>query len=70
MKARQKRYEERLTVQGRDPTFNDDGVDLTQIRRALSLTPSERLALADQTAREIETIRLVARLKGASRGKR
>ena len=37
------RYEARLALRGQEPSFNDDGVDLTQIRAALARTPLERL---------------------------
>jgi hypothetical protein len=56
-------YEARLTVSGAEPAFNDDGVDLTQIRRALALTPLERLVLAEQAAAEIEALKRLARVK-------
>jgi hypothetical protein len=56
-------YEARLTVSGDEPTFNEDGVDLTQVRRALALTPLERLVLAEQAAGEIAGLRRVARVK-------
>jgi len=50
----------------REPTADDltgltdyspDGVDLTLIRWMLSLTPAERLELAEQSANEILAIR-------------
>lgn len=56
-------YEARLTIPGQEPAFNEDGVDLTQIRRALALTPLERLVLAEQAADEIEALRRLARVK-------
>ena len=37
--------------------YSDDGVDLTLIRWMLSLTPAERLNLAEQSANEILAIR-------------
>jgi hypothetical protein len=57
-------------MQGDEPTFNEDGVDLTQIRRFLALTPLERLVWADQTAAEIEALRRIARVRVPARGKR
>ena len=60
MSSRAELYEERLTVRGAEPTFNEDGVDLTQIRRALAMTPLERLAEADQLAAEVELLRRMA----------
>src|SRR5512133_1059154 len=38
-------YEQRLDVHGSEPSFNEDGVDLTQIRESLRRTPYERLML-------------------------
>jgi hypothetical protein len=57
-------YEARLAVQGEEPAFNEDGVDLTQIRRALALTPLERLVEVEQAALEIEALRRLVRVKG------
>lgn len=37
--------------------YSDDGVDLTLIRWMLSLTPAERLQLAEDSANEILSIR-------------
>ena len=39
------------------PERSEDGVDLTLIRRALSLTPAERLEALDSYLNEIEEIR-------------
>ena len=63
-------YEARLTVQGNEPAFNEDGVDLTQVRRALALTPLERLVLAEQAAAEIRALQRLARVKGDQGGER
>ena len=63
MKPPPTEYEARLTIQGEEPAFNEDGVDLTQIRRALALSPLERLVLAEQAADEIEAVRRLARIK-------
>jgi hypothetical protein len=70
MTTRVPAYEARLSVQGEEPAFNEDGVDLTQIRRFLSLTPLERLVWAEQTAAEIEALRGMARVKSSPHGKR
>lgn len=70
MTTRLRAYEARLSVQGEEPTFNEDGVDLTQIRRFLVLTPLERLIWSEQTAAEVETLRSIARVKGPAHGKR
>jgi hypothetical protein len=69
MKPRAESYEERLVVRGDEPVFNDDGVDLTQVRRALALSPLERLAMADQAALEIDALCRIARLKVNTGGK-
>jgi len=70
MTARVPAYEARLSVQGDEPAFNEDGVDLTQIRRFLALTPLERLVWAEQTAAELDALRSIARVKVPGRGKR
>ena len=70
MTTRVPAYEARLSVQGDEPAFNEDGVDLTQIRRFLALTPLERLVWAEQAAAEIEALRSIARVKASAHGKR
>lgn len=40
---------------------NDDGVDVTLIRWMLSLTPSERLDVAQSAAESIENLRRAVR---------
>jgi hypothetical protein len=70
MSTRVPAYEARLSVQGDEPAFNEDGVDLTQIRRFLALTPLERLVWAEQAATEIEALRSIARVKASTHGKR
>lgn len=70
MTARVPAYEARLSVQSDEPTFNEDGVDLTQIRRFLELTPLQRLVWAEQTAAEILALRGIARVKVPDDGKR
>lgn len=49
--------EQALDVHGQEPTFNDDGVDLSQIRRALALTPIERLRVCEGWRRAILRVR-------------
>ena len=39
------------------PEYSEDGVDLTLIRWMLSLTPAERLEIAEQSANDIIAIR-------------
>ena len=57
-------------MQGNEPAFNEDGVDLTQIRRALARTPLERRVLAEQAAAEIRAVQRLARVKGDHGGER
>jgi hypothetical protein len=61
-------YDERLSIRGEEPTYNEDGVDLTQIRRSLSLTPLERLIAAEQASTEIETLLRIMRVKDVPGG--
>jgi hypothetical protein len=70
MTSRVPAYEARLSVQGDERAFNEDGVDLTQIRRFLALTPLERLVWAEQAAAELEALRSIARVKISAHGKR
>lgn len=42
-----------------EPTFSDDGVDLTLIRWMLSLTPLERLRVLQSTVASIASLRNV-----------
>jgi len=53
-------YEEKLDVHGTEPAFNDDGVDLSLIRRSLDLTAIERLRLVEGWARAINRARVVS----------
>ena len=52
-------FEEMLDVHGPEPAFNDDGVDLTQIRQALDMTPLQRLRLCARWAQAIRRARIV-----------
>jgi len=70
MTSRVPAYEARLSVHGNEPAFNEDGVDLTQIRQFLALTPLERLIWAEHTATEIEALRRLARVKARTHGER
>jgi len=56
-KTNAERYEEMLTVHGEELAFNDDGVDLTQIRQALDMTPMERLRVAESWRQTLARIR-------------
>jgi hypothetical protein len=42
--------EEDPPPEGLEPAYSEDGVDLTQIRRMLRLTPTERLAVLQDLA--------------------
>jgi hypothetical protein len=52
----------------REPVYNEDGVDLTQVRWMLDRTPTERLRALKQLTDSIE--RLVARAEAAWTPKR
>jgi hypothetical protein len=52
-------YEEKLDVHGAEPAFNDDGVDLSLIRRSLDLSTTERVRLVEGWARAIKRARVV-----------
>lgn len=52
-------YEQRLDVQGSEPSFNEDGVDLTQIRESLRRTPYERLMLVQNWVESLQSVRVV-----------
>ncbi len=47
------RYERTLAVHGPEPAFDDQGVDLTQIRAALARTPDERLSHLEASANSL-----------------
>jgi len=40
-------------MHGPEPAFNDDGVDLTQVRAALARTPLERLEHLEASAKSM-----------------
>jgi hypothetical protein len=42
---------------GTRPEYSEDGVDLSLIRRFLSLTPAERLEIADQHNKDLREFR-------------
>ena len=54
-----RRYEQRLEVHGAEPAFNEDGVDLTQIRESLRRTPYERLVLVQNWVESLQSVRVV-----------
>jgi hypothetical protein len=47
------RFEEKLAMHGPELAFNDDGVDLTQIRAALDRTPLERFIHHEASVRSV-----------------
>jgi hypothetical protein len=47
------RCERTLAVRGPEPAFDDQGVDLTQIRTALARTPDERLSHLEASANSL-----------------
>ena len=42
---------------GNEPTYSEDGVDLTLIRWMLSLTPAERLQVLQQSVKSLLRLR-------------
>jgi hypothetical protein len=58
-KRRAEEYEAKLAIQPTEPIFNDDGVDLLQIREFLDLTPLERLRSVENLARMIAKAKVV-----------
>jgi hypothetical protein len=52
-------YERRLDVHGPEAAFNEDGVDLTQIRESLDRTPLERLIQVQNWATSLDKVRVV-----------
>lgn len=60
-KTNAERYEEMLVVHGPELAFNDDGVDLTQIRESLDRTPLERIRYIEGWRRAILRLRADAR---------
>jgi hypothetical protein len=58
-----KNLDDRLHHRGKLPTHSRDGVDLTLIRRMLSLTPAQRLQVLEQNIRSIDKMRHAARGK-------
>ncbi len=52
-------YELRLDVHGAEPAFNEDGVDLTQIREFLRLTPYERLQIVQNWVESLQSVRVI-----------
>jgi len=52
-------YEQRLDVHGSEPAFNEDGVDLTQIRESLRRTPYERLVIVQNWVESLQSVRVI-----------
>ena len=59
------RYEQVLALRGSERAFNEDGVDLTQIRAALARTPLERLVHHEASA---NSLRWLLNAAGTQRG--
>lgn len=58
-KSRAAQYEEQLAIRPTEPVYNDDGVDLLQIREFLQLTPLERLRSVENLAKMVASARVV-----------
>jgi hypothetical protein len=52
-------YESRLDVHGSEAAFNEDGVDLSQIRESLAMTPLERLYRVQNWVNSLAQVRVV-----------
>lgn len=52
-------YEKRLDVHGPEAAFNEDGVDLSQIRESLDLTPLERLHRLQNWVSSLSEVRVI-----------
>ena len=52
-------YENRLDLHGPEAAFNEDGVDLSQIRESLALTPLERLHRVQNWVNSLSEVRVV-----------
>jgi hypothetical protein len=52
-------YDQELSVHGPELAYDDDGVDLTLIRRSLDMTPMERLRIVEGWARAILRARII-----------
>ena len=52
-------YERHLDVHGPEAAFNEDGVDLSQIRDSLALTPLERLIQVQNWVTSLAKVRVV-----------
>ena len=57
--ASSEEYERRLDVHGPEAAFNEDGVDLTQIRESLDRTPLDRLYLVQNWVTSLDQVRVV-----------
>jgi hypothetical protein len=52
-------YDQELSIHGPELAYDDDGVDLTLIRRSLDMTPMERLRIVEGWARAILRARII-----------
>jgi hypothetical protein len=59
VKARAETHEEQLSEHGAELAFDDDGVDLTLIRRSLDMTALARVKLVEGWARAILRAKIV-----------
>jgi hypothetical protein len=59
LKERIQSYEQRLDVHGPEAAFNEEGVDLTQIRESLDRTPLERLVQVQNWVTSLDKVRVV-----------
>ena len=59
VKTKAETYEEQLSVHGPELAYDDEGVNLTLIRRSLDMTAMERLTLVEGWARAILRAKIV-----------
>jgi hypothetical protein len=52
-------YEQRLDVHGPEAAFNEDGVDLSQIRESLDMTPLERLERLQNWVNSLAKVKVI-----------
>ncbi len=56
-KEKSKEGQEKKSLEGKGTIYSEDGVDLTLIRWMLSLTPTERLRVLQQSVRSLRRLR-------------
>jgi hypothetical protein len=52
-------YEQRLDVHGPEAAFNEDGVDLSQVRESLDMTVRERLERLQNWVNSLAKVKII-----------